>query len=232
MSRIVNRVLRRQTIPDPYAISTYHGKRMDNATIAAVKIAEARLGYELTILQGIGGADASAGTHAEGRAIDVAPYDIARKDRVLKDVGFIGWPRGYVPGLWGAHGHYVLVFESRSNARRIAAAALRQIASYFRGRNGLKGDGPDVQGAYRAKPERVFTMKEYRATFATPPASPTRTRVTRARNRLAEAQAKIDQAVALLDATPDGRTAVHREIADLRRADRILEQSLRDLPPR
>ncbi|WP_134739988.1 hypothetical protein [Nocardioides sp. 503] len=232
MPRILDRVLRRTTVPDPYALSTYHGKLLDNATIAATKVAEAILGYQLTIIQGIGGAAASGGTHIEGRAIDVAPWDISRKDRALKDVGFIGWPRGYVPGLWGAHGHYVLVFESRSNARRIAAAALRQIGSFFRGRNGLKGDGPDVQGAYRPKPERVFTMKDYRATFATPPPKPTRTRVTRARNRLAEAQAKIDQAVALLDATPDARTAVHREITDLRRADRILEQSLKDLPPR
>jgi hypothetical protein len=151
---------------DPYARSVFHGKPLDNATIAALKLAEAELGYELTIFQGIGGAPASGGTHLEGRAVDLKPFDRERKLRVLKDVGFAAWHRPQLwrngVKIWGAHIHAVLIFESRTNTRGLAPAGFRQIASYDRGRDGLKADGPDP--TYRPDPKAVFTRAEYEAT--------------------------------------------------------------------
>ena len=157
------------TAPDPYGRSTFHGKPLDNATIAALKVAEAELGYELTILQGIGGADASAGTHAEGRAVDLAPFDRDRKLRVLKDIGFAVWYRPAIVGLWGAHIHGILIFESRTNSKGLADVGFRQIAAFDARRDGLKSNQPDP--SYRPDPKAVFTRVEYAATFASPVAA-------------------------------------------------------------
>lgn len=153
------------TIPDPYARSIFHGKPLDNATIARLKQAEKRLGYELTILQGIGGAAASAGTHTEGRAVDLAPWDHQNKVRVLRDLGFAVWFRPTLPGVWNEHIHGVLIFDGRDNQRGIAGSAWRQIQSYDRGRNGLANDAADPN-PYRPSPARGFSMADYRATFA------------------------------------------------------------------
>lgn len=85
--------------PDSYGRTTFHGEQLDNATLAALKIAESILGYELTIVQGIGGAITSAGTHIKGRAADLAPWDHERKIRVLRDLGFAAWYRPALPGV-------------------------------------------------------------------------------------------------------------------------------------
>ena len=66
-------------IPDPYARTEFRGRPLDYATAAACVLIERELGYQLTILQGIGGAPASAGTHLGlngegGRAVDLAPW--------------------------------------------------------------------------------------------------------------------------------------------------------------
>lgn len=152
----------RTTAPDPYARDTFHGKPLDNATIAALKIAEQRLGYELTIYQGIGGATASAGTHTEGRAVDLAPYDHERKLRVLKDIGFAAWYRP-ASSSWSAHIHAILILENRVNSRGLADVGFRQIAAFDARRDGLVSNNPDP--TYRPSPPAVFTLAEYRATF-------------------------------------------------------------------
>lgn len=187
------------TIPDPYAHSTFNGKPLDNATIARLKQAESQLGYPLTILQGIGGAAASAGTHTEGRAVDLAPWDHEKKVRVLRDLGFAVWYRPTLPGVWNEHVHGVLIFDGRDNQRGLAPAGWRQIGSYDRGRNGLANDASDP--TYRPSSPRGFSMDDYRATFAAPtpkpkpptppkPQAPPATRVSRARAALSEAAAK------------------------------------------
>lgn len=219
------------TAPDPYARSTFHGKTLDNASIASLKQAEAKLGYELTIVQGIGGAQASAGTHLEGRAVDLAAWDQARKVRVLKDLGWAAWFRPERPGVWGAHIHAILIFESATNGRGVADSALRQIGSYLRGRDGLAGDNPDP--SYRPDPRAVFTLAEYRATFAKPTTvAPTRTLVTRARDRIVEAMHNVDQAIALLKDTNPERVRARDAIDDLQRIRKSLQARLEALPPR
>lgn len=214
--------------PDPYARSTFHGKTLDNATIAALKVAEQRLGYELTIVQGIGGAAASAGTHTEGRAADLAAWDYERKVRVLRDVGFAAWYRPTLSGVWGAHIHCVLIFEGKDNARGIAGSALRQIGSYLSGRNGLANNA--VDNSYRPSPPVVFTRDKYADTFAPAKPKPVRNNVTRARNRIVEAMTALDQAAAFLDDTPETRTVAQATADELTSVHEQLAANLDRLP--
>jgi hypothetical protein len=153
------------SLPDPYSRTTHDGRPIDHATAARLRMAEERLGYELTVTQGIGGAAASAGTHVEGRAVDLAPWDWQNKLRVLKDLGFVAWYRPYVAGLWPAHIHAVLIFDGRDNHRGIAESAWRQIGSFDQGRDGLANNNVDTLHPYRPDPRRGFSMEDYRKSF-------------------------------------------------------------------
>lgn len=218
------------TIPDPYERTTLHGRPLDHATAAAVRATESDLGYELTIVQGIGGATASAGTHVKGRAIDTPAYDVARKLAALEANGFVAWYRPTLPGVWTEHIHAVLMFETTTNSRGIAPAALRQIAARLAGRDGLKGNRLDPRG--RMNNPRPFTMKDYRAMHETPKPRPKRTRFSRALDRLVEARHSVGQAIALIDdvgtSTPKRRAAT-AELDDLRRVRRELAQAIETL---
>ncbi|WP_435744877.1 hypothetical protein [Nocardioides sp. SYSU DS0663] len=218
------------TIPDPYGHSIFRGKLLDNATIAALKIAEARLGYELTILQGIGGAKASAGTHVDGRMVDLAEWDAENKLRVLKNIGFIGWHREYRPGVWAGHLHVGLIFEFRENRRGIADSGFRQIAMYDARRDGLVSNLED--DSHRPVPPAVFTMAEYRATFEKPEPKPVRNKITRARDRLVESTQTVSQAIALLDDADPKRVKAHAEIDDLKAVRKQINATLDRLPKR
>lgn len=139
---------------DPYARTTMDGKTVDALTEAALREAERRLGYSLTIVQGSYhvGVGASAGTHDGGGVVDLAPYDHERKVRVLRDLGFAAWYRPTLPGVWGEHIHAVLI----GNAR-LAPAAARQVVSYRAGRDGLASNALDPN-PYRPSPIPVFHM--------------------------------------------------------------------------
>lgn len=222
------------TIPDPYARVMFHGKVLDNATVAALKLVEQDLGYELTILQGVGGATASAGTHLGrnnegGRAVDLSDYDAERKIKALKKRGFAVWLRYYQPGLWGGHIHAVLIFKTTTNARGIAASALRQIGSFLRRRNGLVGDGPDDH-PYRVSPQPIFTLADYAKTHKEPVKRPEKNNITRTRDRLVEAIAAADQAASLLDDVDPKRVKARAQLDEIRAAKRALQASLDVLP--
>lgn len=210
---------------DPYAHSTLHGKPLDNATIAAIKAMEAMLGYELTITQGIGGAAASSGTHLDGRAVDLAPFDYKRKLRAGLACGFIGWHRPRIFGLWPEHVHMVLVLGSRDNARGIAPAAFRQIAAYFRRTDGLRSDRPDSS-----------THPDLLVPFVYPPqgepVSPFKNNVTEARDLLTEAAHALGMAAAKLEGTPKKRAVVHAQALACRAARRTVNGILHILPPK
>lgn len=127
---------------DPYAIILRDGKKVDALTDGALKRAEAELGYPLTITQGsynAGGVAASAGTHDGGGVVDLMPWDRERKIVALRSVGFAAWFRPAIPGLWPAHIHAVLIGHGR-----LAPVAFRQVQAYLARRDGLKGNGPDV----------------------------------------------------------------------------------------
>lgn len=140
------------TTPDPYARCTYHGKTMDERTKAAIQVAERRLGYELTIVQGCyhAGVSASAGTHDGGGVVDLAPYDYRRKVRVMRDLGWAIWHRPAIPGLWGEHIHGVLIGH-----KTMSASAAAQVVEYRAGGDGLAGAAKDPD-PYRPSPIPIF----------------------------------------------------------------------------
>lgn len=131
---------RQPSIPepeDPYEIVTWHdgAVKVDRLTDAALKAAEKRLGYSLTLTQGsynAGGVAASAGTHDGGGVVDLKAWDWQNKVRALRAVGFAAWHRPAITGLWPEHIHAVLI----GNAK-LSDAARSQISDYVRGLDGL-----------------------------------------------------------------------------------------------
>ena len=126
---------------EPYDIIQFRGAKVDRITAQALTLAEFILGYELTITQGSynkGGVSASAGTHDGGGVIDLAPFEADRKVRILRALGFAAWHREPIPGLWPEHVHAVLIGN-----KKLAPAAVNQVASYRAGRDGLKSNAID-----------------------------------------------------------------------------------------
>lgn len=213
------------TTLNPYARVTFRGKLLDLATATALREAEARLGYELTIVQGIGGATASAGTHTNGRAVDLADWDHVRKVRVLRDLGFAAWYRPELPGVWGPHIHAVCIFENRSNTKGIAWAAFAQIAKYDRGEDGLADPPTRDPNPYRPSPAAVYTLREFREDTA-----PVVNDVTKMRDKLVEARHALGDAIALGRSANENRTAVKKSLPGLRKQHARLTMALVRLP--
>ena len=128
---------------DPYARTTHDGKPVDEITHQALLAAEKILGYPLTIVQGSyragNGPAASAGTHDGGGVVDLLSWDWENKVRALRTVGFAAWRRTPDQGRWREHIHAVLIGN-----QKLSPSAARQVESYKRHRDGLKGDGPDL----------------------------------------------------------------------------------------
>lgn len=129
----------------PYDLTTHDGKTVDELTAAALRLAEIRLGYTLTITQGsynTGGVKASGGTHDGGGVVDLAPFDHAAKVFVLRRIGFAAWyrPELWRDGkrVWPPHIHAVLIGHGR-----LSDAARAQAAEYLAGGDGLVGEAPD-----------------------------------------------------------------------------------------
>jgi GH25 family lysozyme M1 (1,4-beta-N-acetylmuramidase) len=126
---------------DRYDRVTFRGRLMDKWTRQALLACEDALGYTLTVTQGsfnAGRVSASAGTHDGGGVVDLAPYDWAKKVRVLREHGFAAWHRTPIPNVWPEHIHAVLIGDTSA-----APSAQRQVAAYRNGRNGLANNGPD-----------------------------------------------------------------------------------------
>lgn len=126
---------------EAYEIVYYRGARVDRMTAQALSRMEARLGYELTIIQGSynTGVGASAGTHDGGGAVDLAPWDWQRKVRAGRDIGFAMWYRSSAEGPWPNHIHGILIGNEKASPD-----AKAQVAAYKSGRNGLANNGPDT----------------------------------------------------------------------------------------
>lgn len=90
-----------------------------------------------------GGVDASAGTHDGGGALDLSVRrgcgTRKRAVRALRKVGFAAWFRPYLAGEWPAHIHAIAV-----NDTDLSSGAASQVSDYYRGRDGLAGNGPDT----------------------------------------------------------------------------------------
>jgi hypothetical protein len=187
-------------LPDPYDHTEFRGRPGDYATAAACVEMEVKLGYRLTLMQFIGGAPQSAGTHLDGRAVDLAPYDATRKERVGRDVLGVGWHR---PENWdhdggGEHVHLINVFVSRSNQRGITGTGWRQIGYFDRGLNGLASSLKDPN-PYRPSPKVVFTLDDYERVMTTIglDGGPLPTLITKQRDALVEADADLGTFISL-----------------------------------
>lgn len=126
---------------DRYAKTKHDGKVVDKYTAYNLVLAEKRLGYPLTVVQGSynkGGVSASSGTHDGGGAVDLAPFDWKRKVRVLRELGFAAWHRPAIRGLWGEHIHAILIGNTKASR-----GAKSQVASYKAHRNGLANNAVD-----------------------------------------------------------------------------------------
>lgn len=210
----------------------FHGKPLDNAAVSALRVAESRLGYELTLYQGNGDAPASAGTH-KGRAVDLAPFDWQRKVRVLRNLGFAAWYRPERKGVWVAHIHAVLIYPDRANRKGIAPAAYDQIGDYDHGGpGGVPGDGLAGTNAdpnpYRPKPRTQWSETDYRQSFTVPAQRPLVTPVSKARDRIVEAHRDLGFAITQLQKTK--RKAPKASIPALRTARGALRATLKALP--
>lgn len=103
-----------------------------------------------------GGVGASAGTHDGGGALDI---DVGggcgarpRAVRALRKVGFAAWFRPTIPGLWNRHIHAIAV-----NDTDLSSGAAAQVSEYYRGYDGLAGDGRD-----NGPRVRKVTWEQYR----------------------------------------------------------------------
>lgn len=84
-----------------------------------------------------GGVAASAGTHDGGGALDVAQFSWAAQ-KIWRQAGWAFWHRRPIAGLWGAHGHGIVV-----GCPHASWGAKNQVSSYRNGRNGLANNGSD-----------------------------------------------------------------------------------------
>ena len=143
-------------LPGPFQLTTFGDqtpKKVDWKTRAALEIAERRLGYPLTVVQGsynAGGVSQSAGTHDGGGVVDLLAWDWQRKVRVLRSIGFAAWYRPTIKGLWGAHIHAVMIDHGK-----LSSSAANQVAAYRSGRDGLRSNL--VDNFWRPTPIPVFT---------------------------------------------------------------------------
>jgi hypothetical protein len=135
------------TVPEPahnYTRVTYGGRTVNVRTRELLKLAAAWAGVSINLSQGSysSGVSASAGTHDGGGVVDisVSAWSAATRDRVvlcLRKAGFAAWLRTPAEGF-SYHIHACAIGD-----REMAAAAKRQVQSYFDGRNGLANNGAD-----------------------------------------------------------------------------------------
>jgi hypothetical protein len=120
---------------------SWRGATVDRKTVELLKIAERRLDYEVDVIKGHSVSTTtgvSSTTHNKGGVCDIKPFDHERKVKVLRDLGCAAWFRDAIPGLWEEHIHFVVIRHGN-----LDPAAARQVESYLRGRDGLKGDNID-----------------------------------------------------------------------------------------
>lgn len=208
---------------DAFDKVTYRGRLMDRKTQAFLKAMEDRLGYPLTVVQGCynpGGVSASAGTHDGGGVVDLVSWDAKRKVRVARELGAFAWFRPDLPGVWGEHIHLGV----RSHGR-LSSAAKNQQADYdgSPARNGLASNA--VDRTWHPDPPVTFKFKS-----GIEPTEREQTRVSRARDALAEAIHSLGEAAALLDAADADRTVAKNQIDDLHQLRETAREVLDILP--
>jgi hypothetical protein len=205
-------------------LTTFRGKPVDLVMRAFLEALEARLGYELTVVQGYNPSNqaTSAGTHSYG-VVDLADYDSDAKVRAANDLGGFFWHRDEIPGLWSPHNHGGI-----RNHPGLADAAVAQQRDFdaHPPRNGLKGHAVDLVTYHPPKPVQ----------FVYPPkavvVAPKPTKVTQLRDALVESHQALGTAIALAKDVDVQRVVVRGQVDDLQRARREIGDALDVMPKR
>lgn len=210
---------------DAFDRVTFRGRLMDKKTEAFLRAMEARLGYELTVVQGsyTNSVGASAGTHSGGGVVDLAAWDHERKVQVAKRLGAFVWYRPAIPGVWGSHIH--LGIRDHGN---LSPEAKRQQDDYdaHPPRNGISGHAEDR--TWHPSPPVTFA---YPVPTPEPPA-PQANNVTHARDALVELITAADKAAAMLARVPENRKIARGELDDVQQVKAEAEAILGRLPRR
>lgn len=121
--------------------------KIDDRTLAKLRLAEERLGFKFTIVQGAWrgsqGAAASADTHDRGGVIDLRSWDLPPHISVwealteLRRAGLIAFARTKAQGF---DPHFHVIDYGNPN---LAPGAARQVRAWENGRNGLASNGRD-----------------------------------------------------------------------------------------
>lgn len=138
-----------------YTRKTWRGVTLNQRTIELIQRAEiymaqmGKTGFQFSFSQGSYSSNvaASAGTHDGGGAIDIRT-SVVNNDKktvdtmvvALRKAGFAAWSRGRVADSFqnNKHIHAIAIGDTQASS-----GAKNQVASFKRGRNGLKGDGVD-----------------------------------------------------------------------------------------
>jgi hypothetical protein len=120
---------------------------------AKIKLAEKKLGYPITVVQGSyhTGVKASAGTHDGGGCLDLAPFDWKHKCRVFRELGDTAWHRAALPDVWSEHIHTVDL-----GSANLASICIQQVKDYRANLDGLKHPKKDPQ--WRPDPIPSFKL--------------------------------------------------------------------------
>ena len=138
-----------------YTRKTWRGVTLNQRTIEMILRAEVHMAemgmaaFQFSISQGSYSSSvaASAGTHDAGGAVDIRT-SVVNNDKkkvdtmvvALRKAGFAAWSRGRVADSFenNKHIHAIAIGDAQASS-----GAKNQVASFKRGRNGLKGDGAD-----------------------------------------------------------------------------------------
>lgn len=130
--------------------TTVDGQTLNQRTADMLAEAEKISGVDLTVTQGSyepDGAEASAGTHDGGGALDAATKNLSKDDRAkavkaLREVGFAAWDRTGV-GSFAPHIHAVAISDTDLDSSVWKQDRNRQIYDYYNGMDGLASHGKD-----------------------------------------------------------------------------------------
>lgn len=94
---------------------------------------------DITVVQAIGGASASAGTHkAPGGSLDYTAFNHKNRVKASRLFGGAAWHRPALRGVWAAHIHDVT-----AGVGYAPPLARSQVTAMYAGRNGLANNGRD-----------------------------------------------------------------------------------------
>lgn len=153
-------------------IVTYQNKHLDRLTYERLRslnllVRSADFGGEksdITLVQGIGGAPASGGTHIYGGCWDLTEFNFRGRVYGGRLLGGADWHRTAIKGLWIGHVHGVT-----AGAGYAALSARQQVTNYWAGGNGLANHGRDDGPRLSTQPLFVapWTERGKRAVYYT-----------------------------------------------------------------